>query len=107
MRIALATILGIAASWAANMGILQAFMPKVEEGADQYAAMLEMIESFTAVDYLNPLAAHVFGVLAGLIVARLMLQNIEYSNLDCWWIAHAWNRDQHLHDSSTNLVHYR
>lgn len=73
MKIVLATILGIVASWGVNMGILQVFMPvKVEEGADQYAAMLEMIGSFTAVDYLIPLSAHVFGVLAGLIVARLI-----------------------------------
>lgn len=82
MRIALATILGLVASWGVNMGILQFFMPvKVEEGVDQYAAMLEMIESFTAVDYLIPLAAHVFGVLAGLIVARLICKT---SNIPIW-----------------------
>ena len=64
------------------MGILQVCMPvKVEEGGDQYAAMLEMIESFTAVDYLIPLAAHVFGVLAGLIVARLICRT---SNVPIW-----------------------
>lgn len=73
MRIVLATILGLAASWAVNMGILMTFMTvEVEPGADQYEAMLKVFEKFTAVDYLVPLAAHVFGILGGLIVARLI-----------------------------------
>ncbi len=82
MRIALATILGVAASWAVNMGILQVFLfGKIEEGVDQNAAMLEILASFTAVDYLIPLAAHVFGILAGLIVARLICKT---SNIPIW-----------------------
>ncbi|MFK7787168.1 MAG: hypothetical protein AB8B56_18750 [Crocinitomicaceae bacterium] len=73
MRIALASILGLAASWAVNMGILQIFLfGKIEEGVDQNEAMMEMFDSFTAIDYLTPLAAHVFGILIGLIVARLI-----------------------------------
>lgn len=82
MRIVFASILGVIASWGVNMGILQFFMPvKVEEGGDQYAAMLEMIDSFTAVDYLIPLSAHIFGILAGLIVARLVCMT---SNIPIW-----------------------
>jgi hypothetical protein len=84
MRIVLATILGLAASWGVNMGILNFFMPvsaKAETSAEQYEAMLKAIESFTAVDYLIPLAAHVFGVLAGLIVARLICKT---SNIPIW-----------------------
>ena len=73
MRIVLATIIGFIVGNVVNMGIIQLCIPvEVAAGGDQNAALLKVMESFTAVDFLIPLAAHVFGVLAGLIVARLI-----------------------------------
>lgn len=73
MRVVLATIIGFIVGNGVNMAIINFGMPvQVETGGDQYEAMLEMMKSFTAMDYMIPLAAHVFGILAGLIVARLI-----------------------------------
>ena len=73
MRVVLATIIGFIVGNGVNFAIINLCMPvQVEAGADQYEAMLEMMNSFTAMDYMIPLAAHVFGILAGLIVARLI-----------------------------------
>ena len=73
MRVVLATIIGLVVGNGINMAIISFGMPvQVEAGADQYEAMLEMMKSFTTMDYMIPLAAHVFGILGGLIVARLI-----------------------------------
>lgn len=73
MRVVIATILGLVVGNGLNMMILRMCMKvEVAPGGDEYAAMLKAIESFTAMDYMIPLAAHVFGVLAGLLVARLI-----------------------------------
>lgn len=73
MRVVLATIIGLIVGNVVNMGIITLFITvDVVPGEDQNAAFLKVMESFTAIDYLIPLAAHVFGILAGLIVARLI-----------------------------------
>ena len=73
MRVVLATILGAIISSAVNMGILKIFIKvEVKPGEDEFSAMLEVIKTFTTVDYLIPLAAHFFGILLGLIVARFI-----------------------------------
>jgi hypothetical protein len=73
MRVVLASILGAIVSSAVNMGILQIFMEvDVKPGQDESAAWLEAVGTFTTVDYLIPLAAHFFGILLGLIVARFI-----------------------------------
>ncbi len=73
MRVVLATILGFIAGNAVNMSIIRFGIPvKVELGGDENAALLKVMESFTAMDYLIPLSAHVFGILVGLSVARLI-----------------------------------
>lgn len=73
MRIVLATIIGLIVGNGINMAIISFGMPvQVEAGADQYEAIREMMKSFTVVDFMIPLAAHVLGILAGLIVARLI-----------------------------------
>lgn len=73
MRIALATIVGFIVGNVVNMGIIRFFIPvEVAAGMDENEAMLKTMESFTALDFMIPLAAHVLGVLSGLIVARLI-----------------------------------
>lgn len=73
MRVFLATLIGLIVGNGVNMAIISFGMPvPVETGADQYEAMLEMMKSFTAMDFMIPLAAHIFGILAGLLVARLI-----------------------------------
>lgn len=73
MKIVLATILGFIASMGVNMAIINFGIPvTVEAGGDMDAARLKVMESFTAMEYLIPLSAHIFGVLIGLIVARLI-----------------------------------
>lgn len=73
MRIVLATIVGLIVGNGVNMAIISFGMPvQIETGADQYEALLEMMKSFTAMDYMIPLAAHIFGILTGLIAARLI-----------------------------------
>lgn len=73
MRVVLATIIGLIVGNVVNMGILSLFIPvEVMPGADENAAFLKAMESFTTVDYLIPLAAHGFGLLSGLLVARLI-----------------------------------
>lgn len=73
MRIALATIVGFIVGNVVNMGIIRFFIPvEVAPGMDENEAMLKTMESFTALDFMIPLAAHVLGVLSGLIVARLI-----------------------------------
>ena len=73
MKIVLATILGFIASMGVNMAIINFGIPvTVEAGGDVDAVRLKVMESFTAMEYLIPLSAHIFGVLIGLIVARLI-----------------------------------
>lgn len=73
MKVILATIIGLIVGNGVNLAIINFGMPtQVEAGVDQYEAMLEMMKSFTAMDYMIPLAAHVFGILVGLIIARLI-----------------------------------
>lgn len=73
MRVVLATILGFIVGNAVNFAIINLGMPvPVQEGVDQYEALREMMDSFTTMDYMIPLAAHIFGILTGLIVARLI-----------------------------------
>lgn len=73
MRVVLATILGFIAGNVVNMSIIRFGIPvKVEPGGDENAALLKVMESFTAMDYLIPLSAHVLGILVGLSVARLI-----------------------------------
>ena len=97
MRIALATIIGFIIGNGVNMGIIQLFVPvEVAPGGDPNEAMLEVMKSFTTVDYLIPLAAHVFGVLAGLTVARLICKT---SNIPIYIIGG-------LHLLGTILVHF-
>lgn len=84
MKVVLATIIGLIVSSGLNMTILSFGMPvHVEAGGDQYEAIIEMMKSFTVMDYMVPLAAHVFGVLAGLIVARFICRT---SNLPIYII---------------------
>ena len=73
MKIVLGTILGLIASMGVNMAIINFGIPvTVEAGGDMDAARLKVMESFTAMEYLIPLSAHIFGVLIGLIVVRLI-----------------------------------
>ena len=73
MRVVLATILGFIVGNAVNMGIIKLFVPvEATPGVDPNEAMMKVFESFTTVDYLIPLAAHVLGIIAGLLVARLI-----------------------------------
>jgi len=82
MRVVFASVIGVIVSMGVNMGILQAFLDfQPKKGQDDYAAMLEAINSFTTVDYLIPLAAHVFGILAGLFIARMICRT---SNTPIW-----------------------
>lgn len=97
MRIALATIVGFIVANGLNMGILELFVPyEAAPGVDPNEAMLEAMKSFTTVDYLIPLAAHVFGILAGLFVARLICKT---SNIPIYIIGG-------LHLLGTIMVHF-
>lgn len=106
MRVVLATIVGLIVGNAVNMGILGLFLPavKVEAGVDETAAFLKMMESFTAVDYLIPLAAHVVGILLGLMIARFICKT---SNIPIYihrWTSHGGNSIQYFLDSSAYVV---
>lgn len=73
MRVVLGTILGLIVGNAVNFAIVNLGMTvPAQEGADQYETIRAMMDSFTTIDYMIPLAAHIFGVLSGLIVARLI-----------------------------------
>lgn len=72
MKVFLATLLGVVASFIVNMGIVMIghlINPVVLDMSDPNA-MLEAFRSMTTIDFIIPLIAHIFGVLAGLIVAR-------------------------------------
>jgi len=71
MKAVLGTILGLAASFVVNYAIILMFM-RVDASVDMHdpEALAQALKDFTALDYLVPLAAHAFGLLAGLLVAR-------------------------------------
>jgi hypothetical protein len=71
MKTVLATILGLIASFAVNYIIILLFM-RMDASVDlnDPIALAEFMKDFTAIDYMIPLSAHLFGVLAGLLTAR-------------------------------------
>jgi hypothetical protein len=71
MRAVLGTIAGIIVSAVVNMGIIMLFIP-MDPSVDfnNPEALIEMFKDFTAIDYMIPLSAHLFGLLAGLLTAR-------------------------------------
>jgi hypothetical protein len=71
MKIVLGTVFGLIASFATNYIVLLLFM-RMDASADlnDPEALAEFIKGFTTFDYMVPIAAHLFGVLAGLLTAR-------------------------------------
>ncbi|MFT5777128.1 MAG: hypothetical protein ACI837_000059 [Crocinitomicaceae bacterium] len=71
MRAVLGSIAGLIVWTVVNMGIISLFV-RTDPSADYKdpKVLLEMYKSFTAVDFMIPLAAHILGLLAGLLVAR-------------------------------------
>lgn len=71
MKAVLGTILGLGASFVVNYAIILLFMP-IDASVDMAdpVALAEALKNFTAFDYMVPLAAHIFGLLAGLLAAR-------------------------------------
>ncbi len=77
MRIVLATLAGLIASFAVNMGIVMIAVevnPLLESGVDinDTEALINVMKNASWEDYLLPLAAHISGILAGLISARII-----------------------------------
>ena len=55
MKVILATVIGLIVGNGVNLAIINFGMPtQVEAGVDQYEAMLEMMKSFTTMDYMIP-----------------------------------------------------
>ena len=72
MKVFLATLFGAIASFIVNIGIVMVghlINPVVLDMSDP-DAMLEAFRSMNTYDFIIPMIAHIFGVLAGLIVAR-------------------------------------
>jgi hypothetical protein len=73
MRVILATIIGLICGNAVNMGIVGfANFPVAPTKPSEYEAYIAAMNALTVMDYLVPLAAHLFGILTGLLVARFI-----------------------------------
>lgn len=75
MKIFLATLAGIVVSMVVNMAIVMlgmAMNPAMDMNMDMTNSeqFMEAMKSFRPVDYMFPLAAHVLGLLSGLLVGR-------------------------------------
>lgn len=71
MKIILGTVFGLLASFFVNYLIIVLFT-HVDTAIDlnDPKVLAEFVKGFTALDHMVPLAAHLFGVLAGLLTAR-------------------------------------
>ena len=73
MRVVLATIIGLIAGYLVNFAIINLGMSvPVAPGEDPYEAIQAAAKSFTTMDFMVPLVAHVLGILIGLFLARLI-----------------------------------
>ncbi len=73
MRVILATIIGLICGNVVNMGIVGfANFPEAPTKPSEFEAYIAAMNALTVMDYLIPLAAHLLGVLTGLLVARFI-----------------------------------
>lgn len=73
MRVILATIFGLVIGNVVNMGIVGfANFPKTPTKPSENEAYIAAMNALTVGDYLIPLAAHLFGILSGLLIARFI-----------------------------------
>ena len=73
MRVILATILGLVLGNLVNFAIIN-LGPEVKTpaGMSAFEAMIDAAKSYSTMDFLIPLAAHVLGLLVGLVIARFI-----------------------------------
>ena len=73
MRVILATIFGLVIGNVVNFAIINLGADvKPQPGMDEYEALIAATKSFTTVDYMIPLVAHILGILIGLVIARFI-----------------------------------